>query len=134
MLCYSITSLPLFKSIYSHTAPSPSSSSLSSSPSSSISCSNPPPNFSRKPRMSVEFRRISLTGFRSCTSRSHYRSVSKQTTRRGGGRGGDSSGGDEGGGGVMMMERGGGGDVAGAAVMEAVVEMAAGWGDDVDDF
>ncbi|GJV17536.1 hypothetical protein Tco_1362859 [Tanacetum coccineum] len=29
----------------------------------------------------VEFRRISLTGFRSCTSRSHYRSVSKQTTR-----------------------------------------------------
>ncbi|GJW49937.1 hypothetical protein Tco_0091288 [Tanacetum coccineum] len=29
----------------------------------------------------VEFQRISLTGFRSCTSRSHYRSVSKQTTR-----------------------------------------------------
>ncbi|GJX38721.1 hypothetical protein Tco_0252024 [Tanacetum coccineum] len=29
----------------------------------------------------VEFRRISLTGFRSCTSRSHYQSVSKQTTR-----------------------------------------------------
>ncbi|GJX99508.1 hypothetical protein Tco_0356527 [Tanacetum coccineum] len=29
----------------------------------------------------VEFKRISLTGFRSCTSRSHYRSVSKQTTR-----------------------------------------------------
>ncbi|GKD18626.1 hypothetical protein Tco_1207784, partial [Tanacetum coccineum] len=29
----------------------------------------------------VEFRRISLTGFRSCTSRSYYRSVSKQTTR-----------------------------------------------------
>ncbi|GKC42499.1 putative nucleotidyltransferase, ribonuclease H, partial [Tanacetum coccineum] len=29
----------------------------------------------------VEFRRISLTGFHSCTSRSHYRSVSKQTTR-----------------------------------------------------
>ncbi|GKC80381.1 integrase, catalytic region, zinc finger, CCHC-type containing protein, partial [Tanacetum coccineum] len=28
----------------------------------------------------VEFRRISLTGFRSCTSCSHYRSVSKQTT------------------------------------------------------
>ncbi|GJY47119.1 hypothetical protein Tco_0436182 [Tanacetum coccineum] len=28
----------------------------------------------------VEFRRISLIGFRSCTSRSHYRSVSKQTT------------------------------------------------------
>ncbi|GJW26223.1 hypothetical protein Tco_0040034 [Tanacetum coccineum] len=32
-------------------------------------------------RHSVEFRRISMTGFRSCTSRSHYRSVSKQTTR-----------------------------------------------------
>ncbi|GJV21492.1 hypothetical protein Tco_1370512 [Tanacetum coccineum] len=29
----------------------------------------------------VEFQRISLTGFHSCTSRSHYRSVSKQTTR-----------------------------------------------------
>ncbi|GKB10105.1 hypothetical protein Tco_0844028 [Tanacetum coccineum] len=29
----------------------------------------------------VEFNRISLTGFRSCTSRSQYRSVSKQTTR-----------------------------------------------------
>ncbi|GJU63587.1 hypothetical protein Tco_1245422 [Tanacetum coccineum] len=29
----------------------------------------------------VEFKRISLTGFRSCTSRSHYQSVSKQTTR-----------------------------------------------------
>ncbi|GKB78865.1 hypothetical protein Tco_0945760 [Tanacetum coccineum] len=29
----------------------------------------------------VEFRRISLTEFRSCASRSHYRSVSKQTTR-----------------------------------------------------
>nr|GEW20233.1 BTB/POZ and TAZ domain-containing protein 4-like [Tanacetum cinerariifolium] len=29
----------------------------------------------------VEFRRISLTGFRNCTSHSHYRSVSKQTTR-----------------------------------------------------
>ncbi|GJT12378.1 retrovirus-related pol polyprotein from transposon TNT 1-94 [Tanacetum coccineum] len=29
----------------------------------------------------VEFRRISLTWFRSCTSRSHYRSISKQTTR-----------------------------------------------------
>ncbi|GJU48960.1 pol polyprotein [Tanacetum coccineum] len=29
----------------------------------------------------VEFRRISLTGFHSCTSRSQYRSVSKQTTR-----------------------------------------------------
>ncbi|GJS75339.1 hypothetical protein Tco_0725220 [Tanacetum coccineum] len=29
----------------------------------------------------VEFRRISLTWFRSCTSHSHYRSVSKQTTR-----------------------------------------------------
>ncbi|GKA33325.1 hypothetical protein Tco_0719692 [Tanacetum coccineum] len=29
----------------------------------------------------IEFRRIFLTGFRSCTSRSHYRSVSKQTTR-----------------------------------------------------
>ncbi|GKB78768.1 hypothetical protein Tco_0945663 [Tanacetum coccineum] len=28
-----------------------------------------------------EFRRISLTGFRSCTSRSQYRSVSKQTTQ-----------------------------------------------------
>ncbi|GKB28902.1 hypothetical protein Tco_0868303 [Tanacetum coccineum] len=32
-------------------------------------------------RRKVEFPRISLTGFRSCTSRSHYRSVSKQTTR-----------------------------------------------------
>ncbi|GJZ71822.1 hypothetical protein Tco_0635673 [Tanacetum coccineum] len=32
-------------------------------------------------RRTVEFRRISLIGFRSCTSRSHYRSVSKQTTR-----------------------------------------------------
>ncbi|GKD28633.1 retrovirus-related pol polyprotein from transposon TNT 1-94 [Tanacetum coccineum] len=30
---------------------------------------------------SIEFKRISLTGFRSCTSRSRYRSVSKQTTR-----------------------------------------------------
>ncbi|GJU88378.1 hypothetical protein Tco_1300801 [Tanacetum coccineum] len=29
----------------------------------------------------VEFRRISLTGFRSCTSRSHYQRISKQTTR-----------------------------------------------------
>ncbi|GJS80286.1 hypothetical protein Tco_0730167 [Tanacetum coccineum] len=29
----------------------------------------------------VEFKRISLTGFRSCTSRSRYRSVSKQITR-----------------------------------------------------
>ncbi|GJX44085.1 hypothetical protein Tco_0260761 [Tanacetum coccineum] len=29
----------------------------------------------------VEFRRISLTGFRSCTSRSYYWSLSKQTTR-----------------------------------------------------
>ncbi|GJZ79994.1 hypothetical protein Tco_0644831 [Tanacetum coccineum] len=29
----------------------------------------------------VEFKRISLTGFRSCASRSRYRSVSKQTTR-----------------------------------------------------
>ncbi|GKC19488.1 hypothetical protein Tco_1021638, partial [Tanacetum coccineum] len=29
----------------------------------------------------VEFKRISLTGFRSCTSRSRYRSISKQTTR-----------------------------------------------------
>ncbi|GKC04158.1 retrovirus-related pol polyprotein from transposon TNT 1-94 [Tanacetum coccineum] len=29
----------------------------------------------------LEFRRISLTGFRSCTSRSHYRSISKQTIR-----------------------------------------------------
>ncbi|GJT65712.1 hypothetical protein Tco_1017192 [Tanacetum coccineum] len=29
----------------------------------------------------VEFQRITLTGFRSFTSRSHYRSVSKQTTR-----------------------------------------------------
>ncbi|GJS53841.1 hypothetical protein Tco_0627203 [Tanacetum coccineum] len=29
----------------------------------------------------VEFRRISLTGLRSCTSRSHYRSVSKQKIR-----------------------------------------------------
>ncbi|GJV76905.1 integrase, catalytic region, zinc finger, CCHC-type containing protein [Tanacetum coccineum] len=29
----------------------------------------------------VEFQRISLTGFRSCTSRSYYQSVSKQTTR-----------------------------------------------------
>ncbi|GJV85888.1 retrovirus-related pol polyprotein from transposon TNT 1-94 [Tanacetum coccineum] len=32
-------------------------------------------------RRTVEFRRISLTGFHSCTSRSHYRSVTKQTTR-----------------------------------------------------
>ncbi|GJU63492.1 hypothetical protein Tco_1245327 [Tanacetum coccineum] len=31
--------------------------------------------------MFVEFKRISLTGFRSCTSHSRYRSVSKQTTR-----------------------------------------------------
>ncbi|GJZ47372.1 hypothetical protein Tco_0601204 [Tanacetum coccineum] len=30
---------------------------------------------------SLEFKRISLTGFHSCTSRSRYRSVSKQTTR-----------------------------------------------------
>ncbi|GJU04750.1 hypothetical protein Tco_1121180 [Tanacetum coccineum] len=29
----------------------------------------------------VEFKRISLPGFRSCTSRSHYRSFSKKTTR-----------------------------------------------------
>nr|GEU41662.1 hypothetical protein [Tanacetum cinerariifolium] len=29
----------------------------------------------------VEFKRISLTGFHSCTRRSRYRSVSKQTTR-----------------------------------------------------
>ncbi|GJY90688.1 hypothetical protein Tco_0505884 [Tanacetum coccineum] len=29
----------------------------------------------------VGFKRISLIGFRSCTSRSYYRSVSKQTTR-----------------------------------------------------
>ncbi|GJU56913.1 hypothetical protein Tco_1234679 [Tanacetum coccineum] len=29
----------------------------------------------------VKFQEISLTGFRSCTSRSHYQSVSKQTTR-----------------------------------------------------
>ncbi|GKC70238.1 hypothetical protein Tco_1116121 [Tanacetum coccineum] len=29
----------------------------------------------------VEFKRISLTGFRSCTSRSRYRGVLKQTTR-----------------------------------------------------
>ncbi|GKD01489.1 hypothetical protein Tco_1171763 [Tanacetum coccineum] len=29
----------------------------------------------------VEIQRISLTGFRICTSRSHYQSVSKQTTR-----------------------------------------------------
>ncbi|GJT93761.1 hypothetical protein Tco_1082606 [Tanacetum coccineum] len=33
------------------------------------------------PLNSVEFKRISLTGFRSCASRSRYRSVSKQTTR-----------------------------------------------------
>ncbi|GKA86297.1 hypothetical protein Tco_0808008, partial [Tanacetum coccineum] len=32
-------------------------------------------------RYQVEFKRISLTGFRSCTSRSRYRSISKQTTR-----------------------------------------------------
>ncbi|GJT80264.1 hypothetical protein Tco_1054606 [Tanacetum coccineum] len=32
------------------------------------------------PEKEVEFRRISLTGFHSCTSRSHYRSVSKLTT------------------------------------------------------
>ncbi|GJS59800.1 hypothetical protein Tco_0654584 [Tanacetum coccineum] len=31
---------------------------------------------------SIDFKRISLTGFRSCASRSCYRSVSKQTTRR----------------------------------------------------
>ncbi|GJR31529.1 hypothetical protein Tco_1107761 [Tanacetum coccineum] len=31
----------------------------------------------------VEFRRISLTGFCSCPIRSHYQSVSKQTTRLG---------------------------------------------------
>ncbi|GKA87766.1 hypothetical protein Tco_0809530 [Tanacetum coccineum] len=30
--------------------------------------------------LQVEFKRISLTGFRSCTSRSRYRSVLKQTT------------------------------------------------------
>ncbi|GJX12955.1 hypothetical protein Tco_0204713 [Tanacetum coccineum] len=30
---------------------------------------------------SIEFKRISLIGFHSCTSRSRYRSVSKQTTR-----------------------------------------------------
>ncbi|GJR71731.1 hypothetical protein Tco_0084096, partial [Tanacetum coccineum] len=30
---------------------------------------------------SIEFKRISLTGFYSCISRSHYRSVLKQTTR-----------------------------------------------------
>ncbi|GJS41127.1 hypothetical protein Tco_0566170 [Tanacetum coccineum] len=30
----------------------------------------------------VEFKRISLTGFRSCTSRSHYRSISKQVNTR----------------------------------------------------
>ncbi|GJR47571.1 hypothetical protein Tco_1315674 [Tanacetum coccineum] len=30
----------------------------------------------------VELKRISLTGFRNCTSRSYYRSVSKQTTRK----------------------------------------------------
>ncbi|GJZ51857.1 hypothetical protein Tco_0606372 [Tanacetum coccineum] len=29
----------------------------------------------------VEFKRISLTGFRSCASRSRYQSISKQTTR-----------------------------------------------------
>ncbi|GJV51021.1 hypothetical protein Tco_1446762 [Tanacetum coccineum] len=34
-----------------------------------------------KSHIMVEFKRISLTGFRSCTSRSRYRSVSKQTTR-----------------------------------------------------
>ncbi|GJU78704.1 hypothetical protein Tco_1275774 [Tanacetum coccineum] len=33
-----------------------------------------------KGELEVEFRRISLTGFRICTSRSHYWSVSKQTT------------------------------------------------------
>ncbi|GJU17863.1 hypothetical protein Tco_1145829, partial [Tanacetum coccineum] len=31
--------------------------------------------------VSLEFKRISLTGFRICTSRSRYQSVSKQTTR-----------------------------------------------------
>ncbi|GJX63043.1 hypothetical protein Tco_0295943 [Tanacetum coccineum] len=36
----------------------------------------------------VEFHRISLTGFRNCTIRTYYRSVSKQTTR-GAVRGGD---------------------------------------------
>ncbi|GJT09526.1 hypothetical protein Tco_0856568 [Tanacetum coccineum] len=63
MLCHSIISLPLFKSHNYHTSPSPSSSSLSSSPLSSMSCSNPPLNFSRKPRISVRqvWRRTTLT-------------------------------------------------------------------------
>ncbi|GJZ98448.1 hypothetical protein Tco_0670901 [Tanacetum coccineum] len=34
----------------------------------------------RREYLQVEFQRISLTGFRSCASRSHYRSISKQTT------------------------------------------------------
>ncbi|GJR20036.1 hypothetical protein Tco_0968563 [Tanacetum coccineum] len=34
-----------------------------------------------KDNVIVEFKRISLTGFHSCTSRSRYRSVSKQITR-----------------------------------------------------
>ncbi|GKC95538.1 hypothetical protein Tco_1160980 [Tanacetum coccineum] len=43
--------------------------------SSGISCTN------RLEYLQVEFRGISLTGFRGCTSRSHYQSISKQTTR-----------------------------------------------------
>ncbi|GJS78612.1 hypothetical protein Tco_0728493 [Tanacetum coccineum] len=63
MLCHSITSLPLFKSHNYHTSPLPSSSSLSSSLSSLMSCSNPPPNFSRKPRIFIRqvWRRTTLT-------------------------------------------------------------------------
>ncbi|GJS48399.1 reverse transcriptase domain-containing protein [Tanacetum coccineum] len=39
------------------------------------------PVFNKEPLEQVEFRRISLTGFRSCTSHSKYQSVSKQTTQ-----------------------------------------------------
>ncbi|GJW24188.1 hypothetical protein Tco_0037999 [Tanacetum coccineum] len=36
----------------------------------------------RQENLQVEFKRISLTWFRSCTRRSRYRSISKQTTRQ----------------------------------------------------
>ncbi|GJZ47492.1 hypothetical protein Tco_0601324 [Tanacetum coccineum] len=52
MLCLSITSFSLFKSLNSHTS-SPPPSSSSSSPSSLMSCSNYHSKFSRKPIMSV---------------------------------------------------------------------------------
>nr|GEV52547.1 hypothetical protein [Tanacetum cinerariifolium] len=77
-----------------------------------------------------------------------FRTNPSKTSRltRGGGRGRDSSSGDEGGDGVMMgggVDGGCGGSRVvtrwllaggGAAVMKAVVEVAAGWEDDVDDF